>query len=86
MDRIKVARSLVRLAKSLVAAGDVADNPGDYEDFTGTIKWGKTNCKVENATFTLGPQKGRFVWHKGTWIDGVCDVGELQDVIFGNEK
>ena len=96
MDKnIKIAKQLVRLAKSLVAIdeeGDgnfsgIADKPGKYENFTGTIRWMGTVGNVTNATFNL-QKSDRFhhgiwwyhdTWNNGIWDNGLWDYGIWKD-------
>ena len=68
---IRVAKDLIRLAKSLVAEESVADQEGKYKGFTGRIEWKGTSGSVENATFELVDDSLCLVkWHGGTWNDG----------------
>lgn len=72
MNKIKVAKELVKLAKSLVAEQNIANQEGMYENFTGSIDWGGTNGTVTNASFKLKKQGG---WQKIYWYDGVWENG-----------
>ena len=75
---VKIARELIKIAKSLVAEENVADKPGKYEHFTGKIGWMGTIGNVTNATFTL-QKSDRFHcgiwWYSGTWNSGFWDNG-----------
>ena len=81
MDKnVKIAKELVKLAKSLVAGDyDIADKEGRYENFTGAVKWMGTDGHVENATFDLSTGGHYVYWENGTWKDGT-----LKDVIWEN--
>lgn len=55
---------------------NIADKPGEYKNFTGTIKWKGTNGNVENATFKLNESDSvPIVWQNGTWKDGTWKFG-----------
>jgi hypothetical protein len=75
---VKIAKELVKLAKSLVADDvRVADKIGEeYKDFTGWIKYNGEKVYVCRATFKLEWYKEwtRIIWEDGEWCDGVwCD-------------
>ena len=81
MDKnIKIAKQLVRLAKSLVAEENVADKPGKYENFTGTISWMGTVGNVTIAAFTL-QKSDRF--HYGIWWYGAHGTVDFGTMAFG---
>ena len=95
---VKIAKQLVKLAKTLVAEENIASSVGKYEDFTGDIRLGRTSGKVENATFELrsggevwwengvwidGTWQGG-VWHNGTWKDGTWEYGAWEHGIWEN--
>lgn len=67
MDKIRMARELVRLAKEIVSE-DVASEDGKYEDFTGTINYKGSKGKVKEADFEL--KNGKIIWEVGIWKDG----------------
>lgn len=83
MKNIKVAKELVRIAKSLVDQSNIANKPGKYENFTGTIDWGngKVKGEVSGANFELISSRkyksASYInvvtlikWHSGTWENG----------------
>ena len=90
-NNTKVAKELVRIAKSLIAFdgqdglpilqeqdinqhNGIADKPGEYENFTGIIKFGGIFGHVKNATFSLIPKEldnCLIFWQKGTWENGL---------------
>jgi len=80
MSEKRIAKELVRIARDLVSndprvAGrnEVADTEGEYKNFTGIIKWGKSNGKVKNATFKL--KNDGILWLDGTWENGTWKSG-----------
>lgn len=76
-NEIKIAKELVRIAKSLVSEQNVAYEPGQYKNFTGTIDFGDIKAKVKNATFSLSstdPQQ-EILWEDGIWENGLWHLG-----------
>ena len=95
-ELVKLAKNLVGFDVTIdddSSTGDyelknnsVADKPGKYENFTGTIEWNKTYGKVKNATFELGNGDNIFndkfgfiwydgIWEKGNWCGGIWKKG-----------
>lgn len=75
MDRnVKVAKELVKLAKSLLASENVAKKKGKYEHFTGSIDWKGSTGIVMDATFELVAD-GSIYWYDGTWMMGTWITG-----------
>ena len=70
----KIAKELVKIAKSLIAEQNIANQQGEYKNFTGQIDFGDTKGTVSNATFILKEVIGfpwkQVVWKDGTWEDG----------------
>ena len=69
---IKIAKELVRIAKSLVAWNiNIANHPGKYKNFTGKIEYNQSNGWATNATFEIPVMKkqGQYqiIWYNGTW-------------------
>ena len=93
MDRnVKIAKELVKLAKSLIMADNeddrrlfdfpiaspeegVANQPGDYDNFTGRIEFGNNSGEVQSATFKLLEDGNTIQWTKGTWLNGTWSNG-----------
>ena len=73
-NNMKVAKELVKIAKSLIAESNVANQEGEYENFTGTIDWHGTKAQVEDATFWLFDD-GSITWYNGTWKSGEFRMG-----------
>ena len=112
MDKnIKIAKQLVRLAKSLVAideegdgsgfqvfhdmdnygikdGGKIADKPGKYKNFTGTIEYKGISGTVRNATFELldEDETEGIDWYDGIWENGVWDAGTWYNGTWKNGK
>lgn len=66
----KIAKELVKIAKSLVSEQNVANQDGEYKNFTGTIDYPRLTIKarVKDANFKLS---GRFFeFYDGIWING----------------
>lgn len=85
---ILIARQLNKIAKELIAGGQVANQPGKYENFTGTIDWLGTKAQVKHATFELIPvlvinwKNGTWnngTWKNGYWRDGIWNSGTWED-------
>ena len=56
----------------------VANQKGEYKNFTGEIDWRGTKGTVKNATFDLtstGVYWYKGTWEKGNWKDGVWEDG-----------
>ena len=77
-NNIRIAKELVRLAKSLVAE-EVADKEGEYKDFTGKISWGNTQGSVQDATFELSSGGDPIIWKEGRWEDGTWAKGTWEN-------
>ena len=76
---VKIAKELIKLAKSLVAKQNIANKEGRYEDFTGTIDWKGTKGKVEDATFELtNDVKCLVLWEGGNWLNGYWKSGHWE--------
>ena len=68
--RLMIARELNKIAKELIAAGNVANQPGEYNNFTGTIDWRGIKGQVKNAAFELTTYNKGIFWYEGTWENG----------------
>lgn len=74
--RLMIARELNKIAKELIAGGEVANQEGKYKNFTGTIDWFGTKGKVKNATFELRESYNSYmIFEQGTWQNGICKYG-----------
>ena len=81
MDKnIKIARELVKLAKSLVAEENIANQAGEYKDFIGKIQWKGISGTVKNATFEL--KDDTIIWHNGIWEYGSWYKGTWEDGVW----
>lgn len=83
MKNIKLAKKLVKIAKSLIAEQNIANQEGKYTDFTGTIDWHGTKAQVENATFYLFCN-GSITWQNGTWKKGEFRLGQWMNGTWQN--
>lgn len=81
MDRFKIAKSLLRIARAIVA-DNVADAAGDYRDFTGVIDWYQNSGEVSGATLTLKPEDKSIDWQDSTWEDGNWENGVWKDGVW----
>ena len=78
MNKVKIAKQLVKIAKELVSEENIANQPGEYKNFTGEIKWKGTRGKVRNATFELfqdGDYDKDILWYDGIWEKGTFNDG-----------
>lgn len=83
MDRnIRIAKQLLRIAKELVGTKhegeivrtNVADKPGSWKDFRGTLIWHGIHATVRAKRMSLNDDgKYSVTWYGGTWIDGNAD-------------
>ena len=74
---------MAKIAICLAAKSMVADEDGrQYESFTGQIKYGKTDARVENATFVL--ENGEISWETGTWLDGTWEKGVWKEGVWND--
>ena len=67
----------------------IADKEGDYENFSGIIRWGHISGTVKNATFSIyidGSQESIWwydgTWKNGTFSDGIWDKGIWENGTF----
>lgn len=80
---VKIAKELIKLAKSLVATQNIANQEGEYKNFTGKIDWKGINGKVINATFKLVTGMNYdIIWERGTWFNGVWKNGYWKDGVW----
>lgn len=91
MDSIRIAKALIRLARTLVAYRTPSIDPGEltrayfvggtYTNVTGEFKHPTVHgywANIENATFTItstGLDWKSGTWVKGTWHDGIWRGG-----------
>ena len=84
---IRIAKELNKIARELVAGGQVANQPGEYKHFTGTIDWrsarGQVKGQVKNATFILY-KNGEIIWKDGIWENGTLQNGAWEGGIWLN--
>ena len=73
-ENVRIAKELVKLAKSLVAEENVANKEGEYENFSGSIDWKGTEGTVVDATFELVSDCSIY-WYGGTWKNGTWITG-----------
>ena len=79
-ELLKIARDLVSNDPRVAGRNEVADTEGKYKNFTGIIKWGKSEGKVKNATFELENNEILWkngTWEYGTWINGTWKNGYI---------
>ena len=79
---LRIARQLNKIAKELIA-GNVANQPGEYKNFTGTIDWQGSKAQVKHATFKLTSVFG-ISWKNGTWNNGTWKFGFWHDGIWNS--
>ena len=72
MNNIKVVKELVKIAKSLIAEQNIANQKGDYNNFTGIIQWGKSFGTVTDAYFSL-VNNGIILFDSGIWENGTWE-------------
>ena len=82
MKNVIIAKKLIKIAKTLVSSNQVADQEGEYTNFTGYIDWkGSCQADVKNADFTLVSYKefggvyGGIIWHNGIFEKGYFGFG-----------
>lgn len=81
-NNVKIAKELIKMAKELVGTKhdgeiirtDVADKPGTWKDFRGTLIWNGIHARVNAKRMSLN-NEGKYSvnWYGGTWIDGNAD-------------
>lgn len=87
----QIQAEIKKIAK-LLESEKVADEGGEYKNFTGKIDYRGSKAKVKNAHFLLGKSiigwldgvwlNGTFkdgFWNKGTWVKGIWKRGEWYD-------
>jgi hypothetical protein len=64
----------------------MANQAGEYKNFTGTIVWGETIGQVKNACIELKTTSNQktIVFRGGIWEDGICGHGVSLGVIWKN--
>ena len=89
MDKnVKIAKELVKLAKSLMAEENVANQPGHYENFTGRIQYKDSFGTVTRATFELKDDTDESIvwkngiWERGAWHGGIWEKGHWENGIW----
>lgn len=62
---------------------NIANKPGKYEKFTGTISWMGIEAKVRDAMFELKENESEsIIWKIGTWEAGTLEMA-LGKLVFG---
>ena len=67
----------MKLLKIKISDAEVANQAGEYKNFTGIIDWKGSKGQVKNADFEL-QANGDIWWHNGYWVKGIWNRGEWQ--------
>lgn len=58
-----------------ISRNRLANKPGHYKNFTGTICWKNTEGYVYDSTFTLCDKRNVVIFVDGVWVSGIFDGG-----------